>query len=149
MSQWSTPEHLTAAATTIADSINGWTEPALFAVGMSSATSDEGYDFPVVNHAGQGGERALATLVLAKTLGYAEGSYTQHLSAAELRHALTALEPVEGVAGVEHPNLTLWRGLLAEHESNPARTLIAVFVGDLAEPGASEAEVALRTQLTD
>ncbi|MDQ2758009.1 MAG: hypothetical protein M3Y71_15890 [Actinomycetota bacterium] len=144
MTQWSTPEHVAAAAETIAASIDGWHEPAIFAVGMSSATSDGGYDFPVVNHAG---EHTLAALVVAKTIGYAQGSLTHSLSATELRHALTALEPAETVVGVAHPNLTAWRLMLFEHETNPARTLVAVFVGDLGYTVTSDAEAALRTQL--
>ncbi len=145
MTQWSTPEHLAAAAATIAASIDGWQEPALFAVGMSSATSDAGYDFPVVN---QAGEHVLAALVVAKTIGYAHGSFTHALSATELKHTLTALEPAEGVTGVDHPNLTAWRTMLSEHESNPARTLIVVFVGDLGYTVTSSAEAALRTQVS-
>jgi len=149
MTTWRTPEHLAAAAETIAASIEGWHEPALFAVGMSSATSDAGYDFPVVNRAGQAGEHRLAALVLAKTIGYAHGSLTRALSATELQHALTALEPAETAAGVEHPNVIAWRRVLSEHQSNPARTMIAVFVGDLGHPVTSDAEADLRTQLAD
>jgi len=146
MTQWTTPEHLTAAAETIAASIEGWRAPALFAVGMSGATSDGGYDFPVVNREG---EHPLAALVVAKTIGHAHGSLTRALSATELRHALAALLPAETVAGVEHPNLSAWRHMLSEHESNPARTLVAVFVGDLGDTVTSDPEAALRTQLAD
>ena len=38
----------------------------------------------------------------------------------------------------------LWRVALAEAQSNPARTLLAVFVADLDDPVSSEADGAMR-----
>jgi len=38
-------------------------------------------------------------------------------------------------------------GILAELESNPARTAVVVFIGDLADPVSSEADGSLRSQL--
>lgn len=143
MTEWTTPEQLAAVAETIAASIEGWRPPAVHAVGLTSATSSAEVDFPVVNV----GERYLPALVLAKTIGYASGTHTHALSSAELQHAVRGLSPAQACTTVEHPNLVSWRLLLHEVESNPARQLFAVFIGDLADPVSSEADGSLRTQL--
>lgn len=144
MTEWSTPEHLAAARDTIAASIDGWQAPAVWAVGMSSATSGEEFEFPVVNTAGQ---HVLPALVLAKTIGHASGSVTHALSTTELQHAVTGLSPAEACTTVEHANLAAWRHMLEEIGSNPARSLVAVFIGDLDDIVTSDAEASLRTQL--
>ena len=43
-----------------------------------------------------------------------------------------------------HPNLAAWREVLAELEGNPARNALAVFVADLDDPVASEADGSMR-----
>jgi hypothetical protein len=140
---WRTPEELEAAKRTIAASIDGWTEPAAYAVGLTSATSSAEYEFPVINV----GEHYLPAVVLAKTIGYASGTSTHVLSVAELTHAVHGLEPAEACTTVDHANLKAWREILAEVESNPYRSIVAVFVGSFDDPVSSEADGSLRTQL--
>lgn len=141
--QWSTPEQLAAARQTIAASIEGWQEPAVWAVGLTSATSSAEFDFPVINL----GEHYLPAVVLAKTIGYASGTATYPLSVAELTHAVNGLAPAEACTAYEHVNLEAWRVMLAEVASNPYRSIVAVFIGNLADPVSSEADGSLRTQL--
>lgn len=143
MAEWNTPEQIAAARETIAASIDGWQKPAVWAVGMTSATSSAEFEFPVVNV----GEAYLPALCLAKTIGYASGTSTHALSPAELRHALNGAAPAEAYTGVPHPNLAAWREMLDEVESNPYRSLVAVFIADLEDPVSSEADGSLRTQL--
>lgn len=144
MAQWSTQEDLTAAYETIAASIDGWQQPAAHAVGLTSATSTDDWEFGHVNGPGEG---RLPGVIMAKTVGHAHGSGTYPIGLSELRHALAALAPAEDVTVVPHPNLAAWRRVVLELESNPARELVAVFVGDLADPPGSEAEVSLRVHL--
>ncbi|MEP6799934.1 MAG: hypothetical protein ABI890_17380 [Lapillicoccus sp.] len=143
MTEWTTSEQVAAVRETIAASIEGWQEPAVHAVGLTSATSSAEFDFPVVNI----GRSYLPALVLAKTIGYAHGTQTYTLSVTELQHAVDGLAPVEAYTGQEHPNLVWWRLILHEIASNPARTMVAVFIADLADPVSSEADGSLRTQL--
>jgi hypothetical protein len=140
---WSTPEQLAAAQETIAASIEGWRPPAAFAVGLTSATSSAEFEFPHINV----GSGYLPAAVLAKTIGYASGTSTHTLSIAELTHAINGLSPAEACTTVEHPNLTAWREILREVESNPYRSIVAVFLGDLDDPVSSDADGSLRTQL--
>ena len=142
---WRTPEELAAARDTIAASIDGWTPPAVHAVGLTSATSSAEYEFPVINV----GDHYLPAAVLAKTIGYASGTSTHVLSVAELSHAVEGLAPAEACTTMDHPNLWGWRDILAEVESNPYRGIVAVFIGDLGDPVSSEADGSLRTQLPD
>ncbi len=141
--QWSTPEEIQAAKETIAASIEGWREPAAYAVGISSATSSAETEFPHVNV----GENALPALVMAKTVGYANGTVTHELTTHELEHAVAGLSPAEACTAYEHPNLAAWRDILAELATNPARTAVVVFIGDLDDPVSSEADGSLRSQL--
>jgi len=142
---WRTPEELAAARETIAASIEGWKPPAAYAVGLTSATSSAEYEFPVINV----GDHYLPAVVLAKTIGYANGTATHVLSVAELSHAVDGLAPAEACTTMDHPNLWAWREFLAEVESNPFRGIVAVFIGDLGDPVSSEADGSLRTQLPD
>ena len=71
------------------------------------------------------------------------------VSATELRHALNGAAPSEAYTAVPHPNLEAWREILDEVESNPYRSIVAVFIGDLGDPVSSEADGSLRTQLPD
>lgn len=142
---WSTAEEIAAHREAIAASIDGWRDPAVWAVGMTSATSSSEYEFPVVNV----GEAYLAAVVLAKTIGYASGTSTHVISVAELRHALNGASPAEAYQGVKHRNLAAWREILDEVDSNPYRGIVAVFIGDLEDPVSSEADGSLRTQLPD
>lgn len=141
--QWSTPEEIAAARQTIAASIDGWREPAAYAVGISSATSSAETEFPHVNV----GAGSLPALVLAKTIGYSSGTLTHELTTHELEHAVAGLAPAEACTAYEHPNLAAWRSILAQLRANPARTAVAVFIGSLDDPVSSEADGSLRTQL--
>jgi len=141
--QWRTPQEVAAARETIAAAIDGWQRPAAFAVGISSATSSAETEFPVVNV----GEHELAAVIMATVVGHVSGTATLELNTAQLRHAITGLEPAEACTAYQHPNLVAWRRLLAEAESNPARTLCVVFVASLADPVSSEADGSLRSQL--
>lgn len=145
MTQWSTPEQIAAARTMIADTIPGYQAPVVWAVGMTSATSSSEHEFPVVNVR----ESYLAAVILAKTLGYANGTETFAVSPTELRHALNGAAPGAAYEAARHVNLEAWREMLAEVETNPFRSLVAVFVGDLDDPVSSEADGSLRTQLPD
>ena len=97
--KWSTPEELDAARETIAASIDGWREPAAYAVGLTSATSSAETEFPRVNV----GQSYLPALVMAKTIGYANGSVTHLLTSHELRHAIDGLAPAESVKSKSTP----------------------------------------------
>lgn len=145
MTDWSTPEKIAAARDAIAASIEGWQEPAVYAVGLTSATSSAEVEFPVIN-VGDDFHR-LPVLVLAKTIGYASGTATHVLSVAELTHAVNGLAPAEACEAYEHVNLQAWRGMLTEVESNPYRSIVAVIIADLDDPVTSEADGSLRTQL--
>ncbi len=141
--QWSTPDQIAAAKETIAASIEGWQEPAVYAVGISSATSSAETDFPHVNV----GDHYLPALVMAKTIGYSHGTLTHELTTHELEHAVAGLSPAEACTAYEHPNLAAWREILTELQSNPARTAVVVFIGDLDDLVSSEADGSLRSQL--
>ncbi len=142
---WSTPEHLEHARRTLRDALPGWSAPVVFAVGLSSATSSAETDYPHVNTGGQG---ELPALVLAHVVGHRSGTATYALTTEMLDRAVQALQPAEAAPG-EHRNLWAWREILLELESNPMRAAYAVFIGDLADPVASEQEGSLRSQLPD
>ncbi|MEO8827238.1 hypothetical protein [Lapillicoccus sp.] len=145
MTAWSTPEQIAATRETIAASIEGWQEPVAYAVGLTPATSSAELEFPVINI----GEdyHGLPAVILAKTIGYANGTSTHVLSVAELTHAVNGLAPAEACEASEHVNLHAWRKMLTEVESNPYRNIVAVFIADLDDPVTSEADGSLRTQL--
>ena len=142
---WSTPEGLAAIKDALAATIDGWSPPVAYAVGISSASSSPELEFPHVN--APGGTHGLPAVVLAKLLGHANGSQTYELSRQQLEAAVETLRPAEACTTLEHPNLAAWRTVLAELEANPARTAYAVFVADLDDPVESEADATLRTLL--
>jgi len=142
---WSTPEGLKAITESIAATIPGWQAPALYAVGLSSASSSPEPEFPHVNP--PGGSHNLPGVVLAKVVGHDGSTATIELSAPQLEAAVEALAPAEACTTVAHPNLAAWRRVLGELRSNPARTAYAVFVRDVDDPVTSEADAALRALL--
>ena len=142
---WSTPEGLAAIKDALAATIDGWEPPVAYAVGISSASSSPELEFPHVN--APGGAHGLPAVVLAKLLGHANGSQTYELSRPQLEAAVETLSPAEACTTRDHPNLAAWRTVLADLEANPARTAYAVFIGDLDDPVASEADATLRTLL--
>ncbi|MGG5258206.1 hypothetical protein [Phycicoccus avicenniae] len=143
---WSTPEGLAAIRAHLVDRIEGWREPAAHAVGLSPASSTPDWDFPHVT-ASPGARPALATVVLATILGHDGSTATLPLSHSDLEAAVDSLAPAEACTDVPHPNLAAWREVLHELEGNPAREAVAVFVADLEEPVASEADASLRVRL--
>ena len=142
---WSTPEGLKAITESIAATIPGWRALALYAVGLSSASSSPEPEFPHVNP--PGGSHNLPGVVLAKVVGHDGSTATIELSAPQLEAAVEALAPAEACTTVDHPNLAAWRRVLGELRSNPARTAYAVFVRDVDDPVTSEADAALHALL--
>ena len=142
---WSTPQGIAAITQALASTIEGWQEPAAYAVGISSASSSPELEFPHINPPGSA--HGLPGVVLAKLLGHASGTQTYELSRPQLEAAVETLAPAQACTSVDHPNLAAWRTVLGELESNPARTAYAVFVGDLDDPVESEADATLRTLL--
>lgn len=142
---WSTPEGLAAIKEALAATIDGWSPPVAYAVGISPASSSPELEFPHVN--APGGTHGLPAVVLAKLLGHANGTQTYELSKQQLEAAVETLRPAEACTSLDHPNLAAWRTVLAELEANPARTAYAVFVADLDDPVESEADATLRTLL--
>ena len=80
----------------------------------------------------------------ATVLGHDGSTATLDLTTAQLRAAVESLSPAEACTSLDHPNLAAWRQALSEAASNPARTLVAVFVADLDDPVSSEADGAMR-----
>lgn len=142
---WSTPQGLAAIKDALAATIDGWSPPVAYAVGISSASSSPELEFPHVN--APGGTHGLPAVVLAKLLGHANGTHTYELGRSQLEAAVATLAPAEACTSVDHPNLAAWRSLLGELDANPARTAYAVFIGGLDDPVESEADATLRTLL--
>ncbi len=142
---WSTPEGLAAIKAYLAGRIPGWREPATFALGISPASSSPEWEFGHLN--APGGGHGLAAVVLASVLHHDGSTATLEVSTSDLREAVASLSPAQACTQVPHPNLAAWQRALAEVESNPMRTLCAVFIADLDDPVSSEADGSLRTQL--
>ncbi|WP_409484834.1 hypothetical protein [Arsenicicoccus dermatophilus] len=142
---WDTPEKLAAVRDAAEAAIPGWRRPVLWAVGISPATSQPTWEFPVVNRDGG----FMPAVVLGRLVRHTRTSETLPVSAEVLRRAVADLAPAEACPGVEHPNLVAWRGLLDEVAGNPARELVVVYVDDLADPVTSEADGQLRALAAD
>lgn len=139
---WSTPEGLAAITDHLAAKIEGWRPPVAYAVGLSPASSSVEWEFGHVN--APGGRHGLPAVILATVLGHDGSTATLDVTTSQLAAAVESLAPAEACTEREHPNLAAWRVALAEARSNPARTLIAVFVADLEDPVASEPDGAMR-----
>ncbi|WP_404384974.1 hypothetical protein LL946_03910 [Knoellia locipacati] len=140
--EWSTPEGLNDIKDALAAAIPGWQQPVAYAVGLSPASSSVEWGFAHVNT--PGGRHGLPAVVLATILGHDGSTATLDLTTAQLAAAVESLEPAEACTTLDHPNLAAWREALAEAASNPARTLVAVFVADLDDPVSSEADGSMR-----
>jgi hypothetical protein len=138
---WSTPEGLRSVRESLAATIPGWVDPALYAVGIGPGAGSREVGFPHVN---ADGTHLLPALVLASVVGHRGGTATYDMGVDQLAAAVEQLAPAEACTALEHPNLWAWRDLLAQAAEVPALTLTAVFVGDLADPPASEADAELR-----
>ncbi|GAA4112340.1 hypothetical protein GCM10022415_07050 [Knoellia locipacati] len=139
---WSTPEGLAAIKDHLAAQVEGWRPPVAHAVGLSSASSSAEWGFAHVNV--PGGRHELPAVVLATILGHDGSTATLDLTTAQLAAAVESLAPAEACTSLDHPNLAAWREVLADAGSNPARSLVAVFVADLDDPVASQADGAMR-----
>lgn len=139
---WSTPAGLAAIRDHLAAQVDGWRPPAAWAVALSPASSSPEWVLPHVNE--PGAAHGLAAVVLATVLRHDGSTATVPLSRSELAAAVESLEPAEACTTLEHPNLAAWRQVLAELDGNPAREAVAVFVGDLEDPVASEADGSMR-----
>ncbi|CAN7315589.1 hypothetical protein [Knoellia sp. LjRoot47] len=139
---WSTPEGLAAIKDHLAAQIEGWRPPVAYAVGLSPASSSVEWVFPHVNV--PGGRHSLPAVVLATILGHDGSTATLDLTTSQLAAAVESLEPAQACTTLDHPNLAAWGEALAEASSNPARSLVAVYVADLEDPVSSEADGAMR-----
>ena len=139
---WSTPDGLAAIRDHLAAKVEGWRPPIAYAVGLSPASSSPEWGFAHVNE--PGGRHGLPAVILATVLGHDGSTATLDVSTSQLSAAVESLEPAEACTELDHPNLAAWRSALGEAQSNPARTLIAVFVADLDDPVSSEADGAMR-----
>lgn len=139
---WSTPDGLAAISDHLAAKVEGWRPPIAYAVGLSPASSSPEWGFAHVNE--PGGRHGLPAVILATVLGHDGSTATLDVSTSQLSAAVESLAPAEACTELDHPNLAAWRSALAEAQSNPARTLIAVFVADLDDPVSSEADGAMR-----
>jgi hypothetical protein len=142
---WSTPEGLAAIKDHLASRIEGYAPPVAHAVGITPASSSAEIEFPHIN--APGAPQGLPAVILATILHHASGTRTYEVTVAELTAAIDALSPAEACTELEHPNLAAWRELRAEAESNPARSLVAVFIDDLDDPVDSDADATLRAVL--
>lgn len=142
---WSTREGLAAIAEHLGSRIDGYATPAAFAVGITPASSSAEIEFPHV-HLTQG-HPSVGAAVLATVLRHSNGTATYDLTTAELDAAIEALAPASACTDIPHPNLAAWREVRAEAQSNPARSMVAVFVADLSDAVDSNADATLRTQL--
>ncbi len=93
------------------------------------------------------GRPSVGAAVLATVLQHSHGTSTYDLSLSELNAAIEALTPATACTEIPHPNLAAWREIKAEAESNPARSMVAVFVDDFSDPVDSNADATLRAQL--
>lgn len=142
---WSTTEGLAAITDHLARRIEGYAPPTAFGVGITPASSSAEIEFPHVNP--PGGRHGLPAVILATILHHTSGTRTYDLAVPELDAAIEALRPAEACRDLDHPNLVAWRELRAEAGSNPARSLVAVFIGDLDDPVDSDADATLRASL--
>lgn len=140
---WSTPEGLAAIREHLASQIEGWRQPVAYAVGLSPASSSPEWEFGHVNE--PGGQHGLPAVVLATVMGHDGSTATLDVSESQLSAAIESLAPAEACTDRDHPNLAAWRAALADLGSNPARTMVAVFVADLDDPVTSEADGVLRS----
>ncbi|KRE44042.1 hypothetical protein [Knoellia sp. Soil729] len=139
---WSTPDGLEAIRDHLAAKIEGWRPPVAYAVGLSPASSSPEWGFAHINE--PEGRHGLPAVILATVLGHDGSTATLDVSVSQLSAAVESLAPAEACTELDHPNLAAWRSALAEAQSNPARTLLAVFVADLDDPVSSEADGAMR-----
>lgn len=148
MEQLATTEDIGRARDALAASIDGWTAPAAWAVGIatigpSGSVLDVAY--PVVNRDAP----SLSAVAVAAEVGQVAGTRTHRLSPAQLAGAIQRVAPAEAV-DVPHPNLAAWRTLLDLVEVPAAggtRQLVAAFIGDLSDDPVDAIDAYLRLHL--
>lgn len=139
---WSTPEGLAAIRDHLAARIPGWRQPVAYAVAVSPASSSPEWEFAHVN--APGSPHVLPAVVLASVLRHDGSTASIPLSRSALAASIESLAPAEACTELPHPDLVAWRTVLAELDGNPAREAVAVFVADLDDPVASEADGSMR-----
>jgi hypothetical protein len=138
--QWITADEVRAAKQRFIEAMPGFELPAAYSV---ARCDPDGFAFAHVNEVG--GTHELPGAVLATVCGYRNGNVTLPMSRDEFARAIELLSPAEPCEAFDHPNLWSWRPLL---ENSPADAeFVAVFIGEVDAPPASEAEAALRALL--
>ncbi|CAN5318121.1 2,3,4,5-tetrahydropyridine-2,6-dicarboxylate N-succinyltransferase [soil metagenome] len=143
-----TLEDIQTATADMAAAIDGYTDPAAWALGVatigpSGSVLDVAY--PVVN----AGSAPFAAVGLAAALGHAGGSATHRLTTAQLDDAIDRVAVAEGV-DVPHPNLLAWRRLrqlVGRPAAGGTRLLVAAFIDDLADAPSDAIDGYLRLHL--
>jgi hypothetical protein len=139
--RWVTAEEVLAARQRFVDAMPGYESPVAYSVARCEAGG--AWEFAHINDVG--GTHALPAAVLATVCGYRAGNAAISLTRHEFASAVRLLSPAEACTAFDHPNLWSWRPLL-EQSPTEAR-FVAIFIGDLETPPASDAESALRQQL--
>lgn len=137
---WRTDADLAAARRHFAEGIPGFEFPLAYGVAR-----EDGGEL-VFGHVNEpGGVHRLPGAVLATVCRHTSGTATYVLDGAQLRRAVELLAPAEAALHWEHPNLWSWRELLAG--ARPGARFLAFFVGDLADPPATDHEASFRARL--
>ena len=147
--QWSTPELIANARDTIEQSLDGFTRPAAFGVGVatvgpSGATLDTYFPH---THAG---DHNLPGAVLAASVGYRAGTTTITMDTATLDEAITMLAPAEACTTMPHPNIRSWRAVRALVDAarpGGTRRIVAVILGSLDDPIVDTSDAFFRLHL--
>ena len=147
--QWSTPELIANARDTIEQSLDGFTRPAAFGVGVatvgpSGATLDTYFPH---THAG---DHNLPGAVLAASVGYRAGTTTITMDTATLDAAITMLAPAEACTTMPHPNIRSWRAVRALVDAarpGGTRRIVAVILGSLDDPIVDTSDAFFRLHL--
>ena len=145
MEGYETVEQLQAAKAALIAQMPGWIQPAAYALGVSMNSSE--IDWRATNHRGIHGFPAVA---LSMVLGYRSGSATYGLDFEMFDAAIAVLEPAGACKHYEHPNLWAWQRLRAEilDDQLPEGTeIVAVFIGDEADPVTDDPNRQLRAEL--
>lgn len=139
MEQWATKEEIHAARERMEAGHPGWVRPAAYGVGVRR---DGETVFGLTNV----GTSPLPAIVLAIECGHSSGTATYELTLARLTAAMDALRPAEACTELQHPNLVEWKRVAAEIAEKGGQP-VAVFIGDLGDEPAGEADRAFRAAM--
>ncbi|MEV2275004.1 hypothetical protein AB0I72_05410 [Nocardiopsis sp. NPDC049922] len=137
--RWATKEAIIRAREELEAAHTGWRRPAAYGIGVER---DGGTVFGLTNAGGN----HLPAVVLGRTLGHVSGTATHRMTVEQLDAAIAGLAPAEACPDFDHPNLHHWRELRAEVAEKGGQ-LVAVFVGDLADPPVDDHDAAFRAAL--